>query len=990
MWSLPLKLPRSLICQIHLAMNKTLHSLLPLLTLLLSATGIKAQCNAAFAWEQIPGTLTIHFNNNSTSEFDIVSNVWNFGDGDMGDGVNPNHTYDIPANYLVCLVITDTEGCVSDVCHEVTVEAVSSECNADFVWEQIPGTLTIHFNNNSTSEFDIVSNLWSFGDGEIGDGVNPNHTYDQPGNYPVCLIITDAVGCVSEVCHEVTVEAVSSECNAQFNWEQLSNTLQIHFHSTSSSQYDIVSYNWNFGDGTEGDGSNPYHTYDEPGNYLVCLIITDAEGCVSDVCHEVTVEGLPSECHAAFIWEQFGGTLEVDFQSTSTSDDDIISYVWHFGDGTEGDGVNPSHTYSEPGTYLVCLIITNAEGCVSDVCHEVTVTTPGGDCEAQFNWEQIPGTLQIHFNSTSTSQNDIVSYHWNFGDGHEGDGNDPYHTYEEPGNYLVCLIITDSEGCISDVCHEVTILPLEESCHAQFNWEQIPGTLQIHFNSTSTSPNDIVSYHWNFGDGTEGDGNDPYHTYENPGTYVVCLIITDSEGCISDVCHEVTIGEPEGNCHAQFTWDTIPGTLNIHFFSQSTSENDIVSYHWTFGDGHDSNDQNPTHEYSEPGVYVVCLRIEDNEGCVSEICHEVVVGEEEEDCQAAFEWELIPGTLGVHFINHSTSPNDIVSIHWTFGDGQDSNDQSPSHEYSEPGVYLVCLRIEDATGCVSELCHEVVVGEQEEDCQAAFTWEQIPGSLQIHFFSTSTSAHDIVSYVWHFGDGDEGDGNDPYHTYDEAGTYLVCLIITDASGCVSDVCHEVTVGSPEEECEAAFNFETNNDGIVFFNNNSTGVTPHATWLWNFGDGTTSTEENPHHDYGDPGIYTVCLTISDTTNGCEDEYCLTIVYEMAWEDLHYDEMGEAAQSTFSTSSLLSPDVTIIRYTNPAAETIYVDYFLEEASKVTIALFDLTGKRLISDYTAHQPKGRQQHALQIGQYHPGMYILSVTTDTMQKTMGVTISR
>lgn len=887
-------------------MNKTLRSLLPLLTLLLSATGIKAQCNAAFAWEQIPGTLTIHFNNNSTSEFDIVSNIWTFGDGDMSDGVNPNHTYDQPGNYLVCLVITDSEGCVSDVCHEVTVDSIVTECNSAFVWEQIPGTLTIHFNNNSTSPNDIVSNQWNFGDGDMGDGINPNHTYDQPGNYLVCLIITDSEGCVSDVCHEVTVEAVSSECNAEFNWEQLSNTLQIHFHSTSSSQYDIVSYQWNFGDGHSGDGSNPYHTYDEPGTYLVCLIITDAEGCVSDVCHEVTVEGLPSECNAAFIWEQFGGTLEVDFQSTSTSDDDIISYVWHFGDGFEGDGANPSHTYSEPGTYLVCLIITNAAGCVSDVCHEVTVTTPGGDCEAQFNWEQIPGTLQIHFNSTSTSPNDIISYHWNFGDGHEGDGDDPYHTYEEPGTYLVCLIITDSEGCVSDVCHEVTILPLE------------------------------------------------------------------------------------GGCHADFTWDQNPDSLFVQFFNQSTSENDIVSYHWTFGDGQDSNDQNPTHVYGEPGVYLVCLRIEDNEGCVSEICHEVVVGEPEEGCNAAFEWELIQGTLGVHFINHSTSNHDIISYHWTFGDGQDSNDQSPSHEYSEPGVYLVCLRIEDNTGCVSEICHEVVVGEQEEDCQAAFTWEQIPGSLQIHFHSTSTSPHDIVSYMWNFGDGHNGDGSNPYHTYEEPGTYLVCLIITDASGCVSDVCHEVTVGSPEEECEAAFNFETNNDGIVFFNNNSTGVTPHTTWFWDFGDGETSTDENPQHDYGDPGIYTVCLTISDTTNGCMDEFCLTIVYEMAWEDLHNDEMGEAAQSSVLSSSLLDGNAGILRYTNPVTDEITVAYYLEIASPVTIELFDLSGFRMIAEFTAVVQKGQYHQTMDTRGLQPGMYILSITTNTQQLTRAVMVLR
>ena len=273
------------------------------------------------------------------------------------------------------------------------------------------------------------------------------------------------------------------------------------------------------------------------------------------------MEGLPpSECNAEFTWEQFSGTLEIDFTNTSTSDHDIVSFHWNFGDGHEGDGPNPTHTYTEPGTYLVCLIIETEDGCVSDVCHEVTVQEPEGDCHAEFTWEQIPGTLQIHFNSTSTSEHDIISITWHFGDGSEGDGDDPYHTYDEPGTYVVCIRIEDNTGCVSELCHEVTVAPLGGDCHAQFTWEQIPGTLQIHFNSTSTSQNDIISYIWQFGDGTEGDGNDPYHTYDEPGVYLVCLIITDSEGCVSDVCHEVTVGEPEGDCHAEFTWEQIPGS----------------------------------------------------------------------------------------------------------------------------------------------------------------------------------------------------------------------------------------------------------------------------------------------------------------------------------------------------------------------------------------------------------------------------------------------
>ena len=969
-------------------MKKALLSLLPFFLLLMATPALQAQCNAQFNWEQLPGTLQLHFHSTSTSEHDIVSYQWNFGDGGMSDGQNPYHTFDTPGVYLVCLTITDNFGCVDDVCHEVTVEAVQSDCNAQFTWEQIPGTLQIHFNSTSTSEHDIVSYHWNFGDNHEGDGSSPYHTYTEGGTYVVCLIITDNVGCVSDVCHEVTVEALPpSECNAAFIWEQFSGTLEIDFTNTSTSDHDIVSFHWNFGDGHEGDGASPSHTYLQPGTYLVCLIIETEDGCVSDVCHEVTVQEPEGDCHAEFTWEQIPGSLQIHFFSTSTSEHDIISYIWHFGDGDEGDGDDPYHTYDEPGTYVVCLRIEDNTGCVGEICHEVTVAPLSGDCNADFTWEQIPGTLQIHFNSTSTSQNDIVSYTWHFGDGTEGDGNDPYHTYDQPGVYLVCLIITDSEGCVSDVCHEVTVGEPEGDCHADFTWEQIPGSFQIHFFSTSTSEHDIISYSWHFGDGSEGDGNDPYHTYGEPGTYVVCLRIEDNTGCVSEICHEVTVEGEQSGCHASFNWEQFQDSLAIHFNSTSTSENDIISYSWQFGDGTEGDGQNPNHTYDEPGTYLVCLIITDSEGCVSDVCHEVTVEGETSGCHAIFTWDLNPGTNNVNFFSHSTSEHDIISYHWTFGDGHDSNDQNPFHEYAEPGVYVVCLRIEDNTGCVSEICHEVTVGEPQEGCHAQFTWEQIPGTLQIHFNSTSTSEHDIISYHWNFGDGHEGDGHSPYHTYELPGTYLVCLIITDNTGCVSDICHEVTVGQPE--CNATFTFEIDG-GTVFFNNNSTGGTQHTTWLWEFGDGETSTEENPQHEYNQSGVYTVCLFMTDTTNGCEDHFCVTEVFELGFEPIIFDDYPAGVRNAVTEYAKPDQTVKMVRYNNPVDQTIFIEYLLEEKGVAQIEIYNLYGLRLFNNRIDEVQKGAHQQAIDVSHLQPGIYLLSVMLNGERKTMSVTVSR
>lgn len=1020
-------------------------------------------CEAAFTWEQIDGTLTIHFNNNSTSEFDIISNQWSFGDGDMGDGVNPNHTYDEPGTYLVCLTIEDGMGCEDDVCHEVVVEEVGGGCEANFTWEQIDGTLTIHFTNTSTSEHDIISYSWNFGDSHMGDGQNPNHTYPEAGEYVVCLIIEDEVGCVSDVCHEITVEAPTG-CEADFTWDQ-GNGLVVHFFDQSDDDPDIVSWSWNFGDGHESDDQNPVHEYDEPGVYVVCLIVENEFGCVSDVCHEVVVEGGNGECEAAFAWDQ-GNGLIVHFIDQSDDDPDIVSWNWTFGDGHGSDDQNPVHEYDEPGVYVVCLIVENEFGCVSDICHEVVVEGGNGECEAAFVWEQGNGLI-VHF--IDQSDPDIVSWNWTFGDGHGSDDQNPVHEYDDPGVYVVCLIVENEFGCVSDVCHEVVVEGGNGECEAAFTWEQGNG-LNVHFFDQSDDDPDIVTWQWNFGDGHMGDGQNPVHEYAEPGVYVVCLIVTNEFGCVSDVCHEVVVEEGGGGCEAGFTWDQGSG-LTVYFFDQSDDNPDIVSWQWNFGDGHTSDDQNPVHEYAEPGAYLVCLIVVNEFGCTSDVCHEVVIELSQGECEAEFTWEQGNG-LSIHFIDQSDDNPDIISYHWIFGDGHHGDGQNPVHEYDEPGVYLVCLLIENEFGCTSDVCHEVVVEGEAEGCHASFIWEGVDGTLTVHFQSTSTSEHDIVSYQWNFGDGHTGDGINPHHTYEEPGVYVVCLLITDNAGCTSDVCHEVVVGEggggceadftwehgenltihfidqsdddpdivtwqwnfgdghngdgqnpvhhydepgvyvvcliitneigcvsdvchevvvEEEECNASFSFETSDNGeIVFFHNTSTGDSDHTVWLWEFGDGHTSHEEHPDHNYEEPGIYTVCLTMSDTVTECFDEHCIELMYELGFQDLHSNFYFASARESEKLPQSLNEDFILIGFNNPASEEINLRYTLGEVTDVTIELYDLTGNKLVSEKYTAESKGGHQKTIHAGHLMPGLYIINLSSAQERYTRAITISR
>ncbi|MCY7409560.1 MAG: PKD domain-containing protein, partial [Chitinophagales bacterium] len=133
---------------------------------------------------------------------------------------------------------------------------------------------------------------WDFGDGTTSDEANPDHYYDHPGEYDVCLTITTADGCTAHTCHLVIIEGEETECVASFEFEILDN-LGVHFFETVDGD---VTYSWDFGDGTTSDEANPDHYYDHHGEYEVCLFIVTADGCEAHYCHLVIIEGEENDC----------------------------------------------------------------------------------------------------------------------------------------------------------------------------------------------------------------------------------------------------------------------------------------------------------------------------------------------------------------------------------------------------------------------------------------------------------------------------------------------------------------------------------------------------------------------------------------------------------------------------------------------------------------------------------------------------------------------
>ncbi len=240
-----------------------------------------------------------------------------------------------------------------------------------------------------------------------------------------------------------------------------------------------------------------------------------------------------------------------------------------------------------------------------------------------------------------------------------------------------------------------------------------------------------------------------------------------------EVCTQVS------GCQAYFYYEANQqNPFLLHF--TDFSEGDIETWTWDFGDGSSSSEQNPSHIYNTSGVFQVCLTIENSlDSCYNVFCEDVYVGQS--DCEADFEWQAsVENPLEINFTDLSNG--DIAFWDWDFGDGIFSEEQSPVHQYAVPGEYWVSLFVADTLGiCFDEISKLIYVYSDTMDCKAAFNYslDTLNNTPNVYFFQDASEGN-IEEWFWEFGDGQTSNEQYPQHTYEEGGTYEVCLNISSS------------------------------------------------------------------------------------------------------------------------------------------------------------------------------------------------------------------
>ncbi|MEM6342586.1 MAG: PKD domain-containing protein [Bacteroidota bacterium] len=824
---------------------------------------------------------TVNFTDLSGGPFPIVSWAWDFGDGTpLVFGQNTSHQYISPGTYSVSLIITDVLGC-QDTLTQANSITVNPDPVASFVVSpnQDCTPLTASFTDASSGSggASIIAWNWDFGDGGNAFVQNPTYIYNTAGIYTASLTVTDDNNCTAthtENLQSLETPVVDFVADRRVGCAPAT----INFSDLTTSPYVKVAWLWDFGDGTTSALPNPSHTYTADGTYNVSLTVTDQNGCSSSLSRNAYIR--LSHPQADFTWNQSvvcpNEAIGVQFTDASTPDTTITNWLWDFGDGTTSSLQNPSKSYSTPGTYSVSLTITNLLGCGDSESKAAVITVrnaPAPIFSASDSTDCRP--FNITFTDLSTAGDAaITTWNWDFGDGNSSLSQNPFHTYTNAGTYTVQLTTTDANGCSADTSLAVTALPLPV---AEFVSADTIGCAPqtVSFVNQSSSAFNITYYKWFFGDGDSIEFSaNPTHVYTADGNYDVTLIIQDENGCRDTLTktNYIRLSHPV----ADFTLSTnlvCPGNpVGVNFMDTSVPDTTLIAWFWDFGDGNTANVQNPNHQYTVPGTYTVSLIVSNILGCSDTFTTASTINVLDPPVA-----NFIPSTnadctpLTVSFTDGSTAgASAIVDWSWNFGDGNSSNDQNPTHAFGTAGIYTVSLTVTDGNGCDNTYSESVEAYLQPiAEFSSADTVGCAPQLVRFTDLSVGNGGGAITAWDWDFGDGNTSNLRNPSHTYATDGIYDVSLTVTNANGCQDVISKTAYIRLSHPIADFSSSTTIICPGAqVDFTDTSAPDTTLTNWLWDFGDGTTSTQQNPSHIYTASGTYTVSLIVTNLLN-CSD-------------------------------------------------------------------------------------------------------------------------
>lgn len=811
-----------------------------------------------------------------------TSFIWDFGDGTILETESPlvTHVYenagDTPEIYEVSLTIENDYGCIDVKTTEVTIYP---EVIAGFSYpESGCHPLNVSFANISTGATDYY---WDFGDGGTSNQLSPDRTFYNNSHtnvetYTVQLIAESDFGCRDTLQMPITIYPKPLS-DFYANETQGCAPLDVNFIDESVGASIL---RWDLGDGTEFSEppGDQFHVFDNVSDTEIIftpqLIVGNEYGCYDttatsiNVFPQITAEIDLSDisgCHP----------LDVEITNLSTGASASNPYQWIYGDGNSSTETEIVHihqfqnfSHTDIAEYEIKMKALSEYGCRDSVIETVTVyPKPKSLYDAPDEAGCSPA--EVYFEDQSLGAR---VYLWDFGDGNTSDlDSDVVHEFNQPhdagiGWFTTTLTVNNRHGCYDTYSKDIKVYPLVtasfrgdlDGCHP----------LNVEFIDMSLGAD---TYQWSFGDGNYSNENEPENLFFNNShvdieEYTVNLTTTSEFGCQDSVERIVTVyPKPK----SEFTLDEFEGCspLNIRFNNLSIGNDSNL---WNFGNGTSDNSANVFYRTFEnqsnnPVNFDVSLIAENIHGCTDQSNQTLLVFPEVTASFTTESGEMAGCTpLNLDFINNSQLANEYF---WDFDDGVTSTTMNPSHLFvttdNQEKTYDVVLEANSEYGCIDIKEERITVYAKPIADFFVTPYEQFYPSTTVEL-SNLSSAGDW-QFEWDMDDGysfTTYDREDFEYTYewtegDYQTRYYNISLLASNPYCNDTITKEIMIKAPHPVVGFSPSAQGCPPFVVQFNNQTLyGMD----FFWDFGDGSTSTEENPEHVFEDPGRYLVKLVV----------------------------------------------------------------------------------------------------------------------------------
>ncbi len=480
---------------------------------------------------------------------------------------------------------------------------------------------------------------------------------------------------------------------------------------------------------------------------------------------------------------------------------------------------------------------------------------------ANFTSDKSAGCPPLVVNFSDQSSFTPTSWKWDFNNGNTSTLQNPSAVFLTSGTYKVKLVV--SNGTETDSTLKVITVFKLPVVNFTVNSPNtcLNDTLLFKSNVTLGSA-PITQYAWGFGDGVANSSPIAHYFYNQTGAYTITLVVQDSNSCTANLSKPdyIHIFNPPVASFTASPTSSCASSQLVTFTNHSTGSD--LYYSWQLDGSTTSTAQNPTHVYPQENA-TATLTVIDSNGCQSSSSAQISVG----PLTANFVASKTKACTGqkITFINSSSIQG--TSWFWDFGDGTTSTASSAAKAYSTPGIYTVKFVV-STPGCADSITKVgyITIIKGFVVPSASFTADSIyscgrPLTVQ---FTNTTPADPNCTYHWDFGNGDTSNLENPTDRYTIPGDYTVVLVVTDSNGCMitGAVTNMIQTARPVANFSVTQNVCLG--AKAYFSNTSTNS---QVFMWLFGDGDTSFQASPIHQYADTGYFSVTL-FAFNKGGCD--------------------------------------------------------------------------------------------------------------------------